>query len=499
MSAFSPAFLRGDAQATAFLPDDFRRAASRAAAVRLAGNRRVSTPVLAALTAQNARWPSAERARALQSLGVAGSVAVVTGQQVGLFLGPLFTLYKAATAVETARALSAETGVACVPVFWLQSEDHDFAEINHVSVHGREGAVTRLELNSPHVARASVSTVALGGGVSLSLAALRSVLDGLSHAEQVCALFERHYRPEASWVTAFAGVLAELFPELVLLDPRDEAIAAAVRPIHDRALSQQAAICEALTAREHALESAGFDVQVPVRDAPLTFVHPSGRDGPRYRGATCDLADPLCVSSSALLRPIIQDTLLPTAAMICGPGELNYFAQLAPLYAHFDLPMPMVMPRARFRAVEPRARALLAELGLSSADVERPRDELLKRVVRPAAGPTSAELEARLVAAVDAVLRDVSGVEDAVLRTQRTVARAAERFALRHQRAQLTRDGVLVARVDRLQQALFPGQAPQERVLGLAGFAARCGLDELMRAVRDAITPFGVEVKELSL
>jgi bacillithiol biosynthesis cysteine-adding enzyme BshC len=508
MSAFAPAFTKGDGRALAFLPDDFRRADARAAAVRRVVRR--ACPIAGPLLEQAKRRPGlASRVDAIEALRRGEAVAVVTGQQVGLFLGPLYSVFKAATAVVTARALQAETGVRCVPMFWLQSEDHDFAEINHTTVHGRDGELVELRLDSPHVERASVSSIKLGAGLGAVSASLAAALESLPHAGDVQALFGRHYVAEASWVDAFAGVMSELFPELVLIDPRDERVAVAARAVHERAFRERDDITRVLQAREGALEAAGFDVQVKVRDVPLSFVHPEGRDGPRHRGEQLAVDDPLCLSSSALLRPVIQDTLLPTAAIVGGPGELNYFAQLAPLYTHFGMQLPMVMPRARFRVVEPRTKALLAELGLSAAELEAPREALLARVVQARPGELSAaELERQLVAGADAVLSKVgplpadvsgrlTGLERAVSRTHRSIARAAQRFALRYGREQLTRDAVATARIDRLQRALFPGGQPQERVLGLAGFAARSGVQRFIELVVAAITPFGSEVKEL--
>ncbi|MFT3708630.1 MAG: bacillithiol biosynthesis BshC [Archangium sp.] len=508
MSAFAPAFLKGEARALAFLSDDFRRAEGRAAVVRRVEPR--ACVVADALAAQASRRPStASRMPAIEALRRGEALAVVTGQQVGLFLGPLYSVFKAATAIVVARQLSEETGARCVPVFWLQSEDHDFAEINHTTVHGREGDLTRLLLASPHVARASVSSIKLGEGVGEALFQLQSAIESLPFADEVRELFSRHYTPSATWVDAFAGVMSELFPELVVLDPRDERIAAAVRGVHERAFAEREAITRVLQERERALEAAGFDVQVKVREVPLSFVHPEGRDGPRHRGEKIVSDDPLCLSSSALLRPIIQDTLLPTAAIVGGPGELNYFAQLAPLYAHFGMQMPMVMPRARFRVVEPRARALLGELGLQASEVEVPREVLLKRLVHAREGELSAaELERRLVDSAGAVLSGVPvpaapageklvGMARAVERTRRSIARAAQRFALRYGRELSTRDAIVTARVDRVQRALFPGGEPQERVLGIAGFAARIGVQKFVELVRAGVTPFGTEVKEL--
>lgn len=524
-SAFSPAFLRGEARACLFLPDDFRHASRRGESVRRAATRPVSSQTLEALRAQAARLSDAPAREAnLQALSQPGTVVVVTGQQVGLFLGPLYSFYKAATAIAVARALQQETGVRCIPVFWLQTEDHDFEEIDHLEVHAHDGALVKLQVDAPaRVPRASLSELSLGSAVTTAVSALGSALEGLPHAPEVLALFERHYRPGTTWVNAFAGVMAELFDELVLLNPRDEALASQVRPVHQRAIAECDAIAACLQERSAQLEREAFSTQVHVRPAsPLSFFHPEGRAGPRFRMEAregrfalvgrkdarsprelLETADPLCFSTSALLRPIVQDTLLPTAAIVGGPGELNYFAQLPPLYAHFGLPMPMVVPRARFRVIEARTRSLLQTLGLSAAEVEMPENEVLKRLAPPAP-ELSPEL---LVQRAEGALRPIweclpnkpgSDLEVAVKRTRLTIDRALARLSSRYARELQGGDQILNGRVERVQRALFPHGEPQERALGLPGFAARFGISQFTSLVFEKLEPFDAAVKEIS-
>jgi uncharacterized protein YllA (UPF0747 family) len=146
-SAFFPAWQAGEARAVALLDDGFRRTDARAAAATAAAVRPVSKALHAALVAQNAALPpSPSREKNLARLGQPGTVVVVTGQQMGLFLGPLFTLYKALSAVVAARALEAETGRPCVPLFWLQNEDHDLCEVNHTFVPTSSGAPLKVSL-----------------------------------------------------------------------------------------------------------------------------------------------------------------------------------------------------------------------------------------------------------------------------------------------------------------------------------------------------------------
>lgn len=499
-------------------------AASRIAAVRHAA-RPLAPAVHAALVAQNAAL-AASPTRDMHLAQLArGAAAVVTGQQVGLFLGPLYTVYKAASAVVVARTLAMEAGVPVVPVFWLQNEDHDLPEIASCGV---PGPVRCDHIAAPIDAdnRISIAHHALPAEVTASLDQLAESLGDGPLATQHLERLRRHYRPGAPWATAFAGVLAELFaPEgLVFLDPRDPALAALAAPIHARALDDSAAIADAMTAQAEALAAAGKPVPIHVRPgAPLSFFHPAGARGPRVRleAAGRDFvevgggerhtpealhaalaADPQAFSTSALLRPILQDTLLPTVAYVGGPSEVAYFAQLPPLYAHFGMTMPLAVPRARFRVVDHRTQKLLARLGLTAAEVEQSEEALLARLRPPgiSGDDVAHQLLAAFLAAHGQLATQLGGAElaRALAKTRATVERAVGKLAGKVERTRLYADGERVDAVRRLRAMLSPDGAPQERVLGLAGLAARIGDRALLERVLAAIDPFDGRLQELT-
>lgn len=487
----------------------------------------------AAIAALSAAAASPARDAHLAQLA-SGAAAVVTGQQVGLFLGPLYTLYKAASAIAIARALSAETGAPVVPVFWLQTEDHDLVEIASCGVPGRT-ACEALSVPVDAANRISVWHHQLPAELAGCLDALSELLGEGASARAHEERLRRHYRPGARWVDAFTGVLAELFaPEgLVFLDPRDPALAAAAAPVHARALEQAPRISEDLIAHDRELTAAGRPTPVHVRPgAPLSFFHPDGAEGPRVRLAPAGgdtyveicgehgagdtgprtyrraellaalAADPRRFSTSALLRPLLQDELLPTAAYVGGPGEVAYLAQLPPVYRLFDRPPPLVLPRARFRVICPRSRRLLDRLGLAAADAERAEEELLSRLRRPAAHgvarrlldpftATHAELSAELAGAGPQMAK-------ALARTRASVERAVSRFAAKVERAALYEDASLVESVRGLCARLGPGGAPQERVLGLPALAPAFGDRGLVERVLAAVRPFDPTLQELS-
>jgi bacillithiol biosynthesis cysteine-adding enzyme BshC len=538
-SSFSVSWLRGESRALEFLPDRFRHRSARAEAVTAAASRTLAPALHEVLVARNARLaPSRARERNLELLARPGTTVVVTGQQVGLFLGPLFTVYKAASAIVAARALAEETGRPCVPVFWLQTEDHDLPEIDHCFVPRAASEPLRVALELPDAAtsRAPVAHRRLGESVTGALAALRAELGTEPHASEHLALLERAYRPDATMADAFAEVLSTLFADegLVFLDPRDPRLAPLAAPIHRRAIQEAATIANGLARRGGALTEAGFSEQVHIRPgSPLGFFSPEGPEGARYRldptstpdtwslvghpdGATVTTAEllswldrePLRFTTSALLRPILQDTWLPTAAYVGGPGEIAYFAQLAPLYVHTGLPMPLVVPRARFRVIDDRARRLLDKLGLSPDDAATPRDELLARLAARNAGegfePPEA-VEARLLGTFASELARLAertasfepNFARALSRTDKTVRGGISRLVARYGRTIAQRDEVTRERVDRLRTLLAPQGAPQERILGLPYYACRLGSHAFTRLVLDACEPFSGNLTDL--
>ncbi|MEZ4269484.1 MAG: bacillithiol biosynthesis cysteine-adding enzyme BshC [Myxococcota bacterium] len=531
---FTDAWLAGEARARALLPLDPWKPADRARAVGAAAARPVRAEVMAALAAIAGRaQPSDARRRNLDALAAGGAAAVLTGQQAGLWLGPLYTFYKAAHAVALARWLSAEQGRAVVPIFWVASEDHDFAEAAECGLPGEGAEALMVRVATDEAGPVPMASRALGPAIDRANATLRRELDGLPHAAEVLALFEAHYRPDATWSQAFSAVLAEVFSDdgLLIVDPREPGVLAAAAAIHRRAFDDAAPLSEALSARAAQLEAAGFDAPVHVRPgAPLSFVHPDGPAGPRYRVAPCDggytpvgapervidratmsrwlAEDPWRFSSSALLRPLVQDSLLPTAATVGGPGELAYLAETTPLYEAFDRPMPLLAPRARFRVVSARERRICAALSLSPDDAAKPRAELLKMVgghTRPDGLPDPDGIEERLMDAVRGELAGLraagealdSGLSKMATRSEAALQKRIRRLTNRYRRALATRDSETTARLDRLVGALAPGGAPQERVLGLPAIAAREGLASFKARVLAACEPFPTRSRDL--
>ncbi|MEQ8278177.1 MAG: bacillithiol biosynthesis cysteine-adding enzyme BshC [Deltaproteobacteria bacterium] len=524
---FSQAYTSGDERCGHLLKRQARAASDREAAVRDAATRRVPDAVLAALERHSA---TGDACRAhLDVLARGGAAAVLTGQQVGLFLGPLYTVYKAASAVVAARALQSACGVPVVPIFWLQTEDHDFDEVATTWIPQGAAEPRPLRVEAPDASPISMAHRRFDPAIDEVIAELEATIGNLPHAAATLDVIRRHYHVGATWPDAFAGWLRELFGPsgLLVIDPRDRGLAAAAAPVHRRAIASADVIARGLDERCARLTELGFDTQVYVRPgAPLSFFHPDGPEGPRHRldrdgdvytvvggegrsTASTLLAElesnPRAFSTSALLRPILQDTWFPTAAYVGGPGEIDYFAQMGPVYEAFDLPMPVIVPRARFTIVETRTARTLQSLNLTADDAAAPLDELLKKASGGATRRGRAALEAELVARMKSALdeaapawRGLGGLERAHAKTAATIEGTIQRFTDKYERAVLHEDEDRVDRARRIRWALQPNDAPQERVFGLPYFAARYSAERVVEDVLARCRPFEGALQEIT-
>ena len=531
--AFNSAYLESGMKANAFLPRGFGEPAARFESVQRAAGRRVAPELLTVLREQNTALPPSEQRRVhIELLERGGAALVVTGQQVGLFLGPLYTVYKAAGAVAIARALSLETGLPCVPLFWLQTEDHDFEEVRRCLVPIDGAPALELELDDETaLARRSLADRTLPPGVTALVDSLARALEGLPRAAEVIDLLSRNYRPGIAPGRAFAQVLGALFAEdgLLVLDPRCAAVSRLAAPLLRQALLDSARIDALLAGRGEALRAAGFAEQIQTRPgSPLPFFHLGDERGPRQRlsrrgelfevqgsGEAFDERallrileeQPLRFSTSALLRPLLQDAILPTAVYVGGPAEVNYSAQVSCLYPLFGLSQPLLAERPHFQLLPLPARRLLDKLSLKPSALELPRTALLEKLTGadratgedPAPDQSwAAELEGRLQFLIASSAREPAVIKSAQ-RLRASVRGALARLATRHARARLERDAVLSDRLARLESWLRPGGAPQERVHSFISYAARVGVDEFRRLIVSAIDPFQPALRELDL
>jgi bacillithiol biosynthesis cysteine-adding enzyme BshC len=472
--------------------------------------------VVAALVRQQEARGAPRAAARAALLRDARAVAVVTGQQAGLFGGPLYVLYKALAALKTARLLEERRGAPVVAVFWVASDDHDFAEVRSASIID-EGSQIRTLRYSPieEPLGQPAAMILLDETITKLVEELGQSLPPSPHREEMVRLVAECYRPGIALSEAFAGLLSCLLPELVVLDPSDPALKALTAPVLSREIAEHSPTSRLAIEIGSSLLAAGYHQQVPVRPGFLNlFLYFDGERralaeddgtvevrGPGWKIPVAEAArlvttDPASFSPGVLLRPLAQDTLLPTAAYIGGPAEIAYHAQIGPSYAHFGIPRPVLLPRPSLTLVEAsQARALESE-GLKLTDLEADPEGLVSRWAREA----YPDVEAAFARAREALERELTVVEErlgALDPTLRAAADGARGRAL-HQiealyeksiRALKKRDQTRADRLRRSRDALFPGGSLQERGLSLVSVLARHGL-ALMGDVEARMDPF---------
>jgi bacillithiol synthase len=491
-------------------------AAIKEAAGRTVAHERPLADVSEALARQQEERGSGRAAGRARELREPGATAIVTGQQAGLFGGPLFVLWKALATVRVASLLEKARGRPVVPVFWVASDDHDFAEVRSTLVIDAAGALRALRYAPRHEPMGRPAwAISLDDTIGSLVDELGESLPPALGKDETLALVAECYRPGATLSGAFARLVSRLLPELVVLDPADAALKRLAAPVLARELQEGSPTSRLALDAGRALLDAGYHQQVPVRPGFLNlFAVVDGQRralalsngvvevrGTRERWPVEDAlqrlsADPAAWSPGALLRPLVQDALLPTAAYVGGPAEIAYHAQITPSYAHFGIPRPALLPRPSLTLVEPpQARALDAER-LALGDLVQDPEALVSRWAREA----YPDVERAFAGAREAIERELRVVEetlgalDPTLRAAAAAARGRALFPVdglheKALRALKKRDQGRADRLRRTRDALLPGGALQERGLGLVGPLARHGL-ALVAELGAVLDPF---------
>jgi bacillithiol biosynthesis cysteine-adding enzyme BshC len=475
----------------------------REAVARAQQKARDRTTLVSLLQAQQARRNAPPAARAATGrLADPASVSVVTGQQAGVFGGPLFTLLKALTALQLARRTERDLKVPVVAIFWVDAEDHDWEEVRSCTVLDAEfqpRTVTLPDLEG--AGELPIAQLEMDAGVGHTIDELGSALQQTEFTSQVLTDVRAAWKPGTGMARAFATWLETLLGPhgLVVYESADPDAKPLVADVFARELSspgRTAALAaeagEALAARGHAPQV------VPQPDSVSLFRLNGGRTPIKRQGDRVVIGDdthsteelareakatPGRFSPNVLLRPIVQDTLFPTIAYVAGPSELAYLGQLRGVYEAFGVPMPLMVPRTTATLLDSGATRFLGKYGVPFQDLRTPDESALNRL-----------LESQLPASVEQSLRD------AAMQTQQSMARVVEALPsldptlegaarttlgkMEHELRSLhskvihaakKRDETLRRQFVRAQAQAFPQGHPQERTLGVVYFLNKYG------------------------
>ena len=386
-----------------FYPGNWQSRTARRTAAESAARRPADRDVLAeTLLAQNERWGLDANARShIETLRDPDSIAVVTGQQVGLFTGPLYTIYKTLTTLQLVEEWADQTGRPVVPVFWVEGEDHDFEEIATAHVLHRNEVVPLSYTPDVDDNPGAVGRLALTDEIHDVVDRLDEALPPSDFKPTVMQHVRDAYTPGTRLEDAFTQLMRSFFADdgLVFMNPDDARLKALARPLFRREIEDPEASAAQVDAAGQTLRDRGYHAQVTARPTNLFWLGNDSRraidvadDGTfRLRGtdrtfSRSELLDrldetPERFSPNVVLRPLMQDHLLPTAAYVAGPGEVSYFAQYGGVYDWADLEMPLIHPRASVSLVEGKVQTVLDKYDLTGADFRTDLDPLFQNVV----------------------------------------------------------------------------------------------------------------------
>lgn len=434
---------------------------------------------------------AAERLERAASSGV----AVTTGQQPGLFGGPLYTWWKAYSALALANELEKKIGKPVVPIFWAATDDSDFDEASYTIVPSSEGA-ERIEISSESASGIPLSEIPVGN-IDDQLARLEHSAGSAPNVKVIDAV-RRAYSPDNTIGSAYVALLRELLQPLgiVVLDASHPSVRTTAFPLMRKALERSEEIDDALGSRSRELKAAGHSQQVKlVKGRTLVFGDRSGRrDRIRMRDVTDTLGEAAAGSlgPNVLLRPIVERSIIPTVAYVGGAAEIAYFAQTAAVADALEVPQPLVVPRWSGMVIEPRIEKILERHSLSPDDFRDPH-AVESRIARDSLPSTLRErineLEKSIKDSTEKLTRTEGAdlVAPSVLEGMRRgalhrVERLERRFAASVKRR--GNDALRDAAIAR--GSLYPSGSPQERALNIVPLLARHGEDLVQSVLSEA-------------
>lgn len=465
------------------------------------------------------RATSPAAAATLDRIVSGDGVFVTTGQQAGLFTGPLYTIYKILSAVQLAKALEPVLERPVAPLFWIASDDHDWEEVNHVNLLAVDNALRRLRLSAPAGAPpVSMRRHPVGAGIETVIDELGQILPDTEFTSALLEHIRECYRPERSMAQAFGDLVAELFADfdLLVVDSGHPDLKRLATDLWAHELERSAEHEALLQEQTSRLLDGGYHAQVSVIPG-ATNVFYEGEHGRerllraaqgaqawtlrrtgRHMGAR-ELTSLLAThaerfSPNVLLRPVVESAVFPTVSYVAGPSELSYYAQVGCLFREYGIDMPVIFPRFRVTLIEAKVRKVLNKAGLEPEALQPPVQEVAARVlrnevpdgVRAALGELRRSIQdgyARLVAEARQIDPTLKGPLEGGRNTSQVELKELEKKIVQHLKQ---RNSVAMAQLEKARRNLFPEGDPQERVVNVLQYLTRYG-PELLPAIAQAL------------
>jgi bacillithiol synthase len=437
----------------------------------------------------------------IDRLRQADCVAIVTGQQAGLFTGPLYTIYKALSVVSLVNSLR-DRGANVVPVFWTASEDHDFEEVSNAFFLDEKGQLAETRARPADLVEGTqVGFTRLDSSIDTTIDHLIGALPETGFTGRLSALLKETWTEGISYSDAFSKLLAKILDKfgIVIFDPVDSTLKKLAAPMYSRAIEKSTEIVSALVGRDKELAEAGYHSQVLVNtDYFPMFLHGDDHSrhslkktasgtyqakGDKREFSSGDLArmagdDPARFSPTVVLRPVVQDYLLPTLCYFGGGAEIAYFAQNSVVYRVMERPVTPILHRQSFTVVEAKHGRVLEKYGLNFTDLLRGKDktitDVVEKFINPELAETFVDVGEKIDAEIDRLDRALAQLDPTLAQNLTTRRRKImyHLSALRKKSnfAKSEKNEIVQRQMEALFTALLPHAHLQERTLNIATF-----------------------------
>ncbi|PKL81616.1 MAG: bacillithiol biosynthesis cysteine-adding enzyme BshC, partial [Ignavibacteriae bacterium HGW-Ignavibacteriae-3] len=465
----------------------------------------------------------------IESIGSSKTIVVATGQQLGIFGGPLYTIYKSITAIKLCAYLKEKYDeYNFVPLFWLEGDDHDYDEVRNFTILNNENQVVNLKYDDgepEETNRGGIASLKFNQNIENLFIELGSGLRETEFKQPLMEFLNSIYQPEATFLDSFRKLMIKLFDEygLIVFNPTDPEVKKVLSPIFAKEITEFANHTGLLVVRSAELEEV-YHAQVKVKPINLFYQEENERlliepidtgeyrlKGKRKKFTQEELllhleSSPEKFSPNVLLRPICQDFLFPTAFYVGGPGEISYFAQVSPLYKIYDIEEPFIYPRSSATIVEKGVKAILEKNNLDYIDIFGDEESLIQKIV---AASSEINLEAlfensqieinnslnqitNLLPLIDKTLTDVT------LKSRLRIEETLIQLKSKAVEAEKKKYETTIRQVSKVRNVLFPNGTLQERELNFIYFANKYGMDIIKWIFDDlAINKFEHQILEM--
>ena len=443
----------------------------------------------------------------IESLKSENTFAVVTGQQVAIFGGPLYTFYKVITTIKLCSQLKEKYDeYNFVPIFWMEGDDHDFEEVKSINIFDKTNSIKKIIYDDgldEEIERGSVGSLKFNENIKSTINELEDSLRDTEYKNDLLNLIKKCYSEGTKFKEAFKKLLHSFFDEygLIIFDPQDKEVKEILLPIFKKEIESFSDHTNEIVLKSAELDDI-YHAQVKVKPVNLFYSDEKGRyliepvdeefrfKGKRKRIGKIELLnllhyDPSSFSPNVLLRPICQDYILPTAVYVGGPSELSYFAQVMPNYSFFEVVDPIIFPRSSATIIEKHIFSTLQKYDLSISDIFRKKRELINRVLKSISdidinslfSETKNNIDLELEKIKSTLLAIDKNLIDSTNKSMQRIFQNLEVIKEKSEKAQAAKHETVIKQLDKVRMVIYPQENLQERELSFINFANKYGLD----------------------